>query len=459
MRAVRAAQLVAALALLVAGAFEPPRIDFEQERLEIAWSAAGAVTAARETLPDTSDANAERAAADRPAGAGMRLTSHAGSGLVYTREGTLASDWSRFERISLWIRRSPERAAAGATQLELQMIEPGGGRFSRALVLDHSGWRRFELPLSRFAWQQTRLPRWDRIRHLGLYLRGADDLWVDELRVHDDPDGPGPFLTADEVCEVAFGAAVDAGEGHREERAVRVFAEHGIELISDAPKLDLAAVHGRLVAAARLIDPLLPPGGDPLRTPRLVVFADDADYRAFAPRLAEAFGRGADAPSSGGYTLLAIAHGAWSEEHGGERPTYVHEFVHSYLSCRALLPNRSEWLQEGLATHFQMHFHRQDDLDELVTNAASRLDDAGLIAAITSGEPIASNRYWLAMTLVQTLMERERYAAGFTDLIAAARRNGSTALAPLLAEVYDSNESELFEQWRAWVEVTYATGD
>jgi len=436
--------LAGALAL---GATEPPRIDFEDERLSTVWAAAGDLSASREALP--AEVAVDDALADRPFGSGVRLSSQDGGGLLYTREGALASDWSAYESISLWIWRSAERAEAGATTIELQMIEPGGGRFWRKLELDHAGWRRVELPLARFGWQQTRIPRWDRIRHFGVFLRDADELVIDAVRVHDDEGGPGPFLVASEVRALAF-------EGRAETEAVRTHAANGIELVTDAPDLDLERVHARLVEAATYVDALLPDGGDALRTPRLVVFAEDADYRAFAPRLAGAFARDATSPGSGGYTLLAIAHGAWDASYGSDRPTFVHEFVHSYLSCRALLPNKTEWLQEGIANHVQMRFHRQEGLDELVTDAAAQLDDPTLIEQVTSGEPISTRRYWLAMTVAETLMHRERYAADFPDLIAAARANGSTALGPLLAEVHESNYAELFIEWRAWCAEAYA---
>lgn len=435
---------------LEVSAFEPPRIDFEDERLSTVWSAAGDVSASREALPVAVAADDELP--DRPYGSGVRLSSADGGGMIYTREGALASDWSAYERISLWIWRSAERAEAGATTIELQMIEPGGGRFWRKLALDHAGWERVELPLSTFGWQQTRIPRWDRIRHLGVFLRDGDELVIDEVRVHDDADGPGPFLTAHEVRTLAF-------EERARSEAVRTLDAQGIELVTDAPELDLERVHARLVEAAAYVDALLPEGGDTLRVPRLVVFEHDADYRAFAPRLAEAYARAADRPSSGGYTLLAIAHGAWSDDWKSDRPTYVHEFVHSFLSCRALLPNKTEWLQEGLANHVQQVFHRQAGLEALVTDGAASVEDTAPLERVTSGEPITGRDYWLAMTLTETLMRRERYADGFAQVIATARTNGTTALGPILDEVYGSDYAELLTEWRAHCAEAYAVDE
>ncbi|QDU85832.1 hypothetical protein Pla163_29730 [Planctomycetes bacterium Pla163] len=449
-------RLVCAAAVLLAGGLvDPPRLDFETSSLGSQWSAAGDIGATRGALPQLATGTAD----DRPEGFGVHLTSKSGGGLLFTKPGVVTEDWSGFEEVSLWIWRSAERAERGPTSIELQVLERpvegrGRARFWRRIDLDHSGWQHFRFDLAHLAWEQTRIPRWDRVQHVGIHLRDADDLWIDELRVHDDPDGAGPYLAADEVARIAFGER-GSEVGDAEQSPVRMLARDGIELFTDAADLDLERLFARLVDAAALLDPLLPEGGDERRAPRLVVFADDAGYRAFAPRLAEVFGRGADAPSSGGYTLLAIAHGAWDDGYGSDRPTFVHEFVHSYLSCRALLPNRTEWLQEGLATHVQMHMHPQAGLDELVTNAAAKIADTTLLEEVTSGERIGAHRYWLAMTLVETLMEHERYADRFPALIEAAREAGSTALGPLLEDVYGSSYDELLVEWRAWCEGAY----
>lgn len=388
-------------------------------------------------------------AGDAPRGAGLHVST-GGDAAIATREGVVPADWSACETISLWIHRSHEEAQRrAASTIELQLVEAPGVRAWRKVVVDHAGWRRFELPLRFFGWDATRTPRLDRVVALVVRFRDAAELVLDGIRVHDRAGGPGAHLALDDVRRLAFGEP-------READGVRALVRPDLEIVTDAAALDLAALAARLERAAALLEPLAPAGGDPRRTPRLIVFAGDEAYRAFAPRVAEAFGRVAASPRSDGFTLLALAHAAGSEAHGSDRPVFVHEFVHSWLECRALLPNQGEWIQEGLANHVQMELHPQPGLATLMRDALADPAAAVPLVELTGGGPIGGARYWQAMALVQALLELPRYADRFGKLVAALRDAGSTALSPHLGPVLATDLEQLERDWRDHAAARYA---
>lgn len=438
------------------GAFEPAAsravlvLDFEGRALGDEWSAAGDVQAARRAGP--AFAAGDEAHTDVPAGQALFVSSGRGRGGLATRAGVVPTEIGDHESLTLWIHRAPEEAQRRtSTTLELQFVEAPGVRLWRKLVVDHSGWQRFELPLRHFGWDATRVPHLGRIASFAVVLRDPGELAIDEIRLHDVDGGPGAFLATDEVRALAFGPPTEAsGDGAPVEGdGVRVLARNGFELLTDVAALDADELFARLEAAAAELAPLVPPDEETRRVPRLVVFARDAAYREFAPRLGDCFARVAGPPRSDGYTLLGIAHAAWSESFATARPVFVHEFVHALLECRALLPNQSEWLQEGLATHVQVLLHPQADLGAIVTRALADPAAQRSLADLTDGRPIEVRHYWQAMTLVQTLARSERYRARFPELVAALRAAGSTELAPHLGTVLGTTFEELEREWRA----------
>lgn len=449
--------------LAALGAFEPAAsravlvLDFESRALGDEWTAAGDVQAERRAGPAFDATGA--LAPDAPSGQALIVTSGKGRGGLATRPGVAPAEIGDCESLSLWIHRSPEEAQRRAsTTLELQFVEVPGVRLWRKLVVDHSGWRRFDLPLRHFGWDATRVPHLGRIANLVIVLRDGGELAIDEIRLHDVDAGPGAFLTTAEVRELAFGPPPQQRDEATAlpDDGVRVLARGGFELLTDVAALDADALFARLESAAAALAPLVPPDEETRRVPRLVVFARDGAYREFAPRLGDCYARVASPPRSDGYTLLGIAHAAWSEEFATARPVFVHEFVHALLECRALLPNQSEWLQEGLANHVQVLLHPQADLAAIVTRALT--DPAAQLGLpeLTSGRPIEVRHYWQALTLVQTLALSERYRAHFPELVAALRAAGSTELAPHLDAVLGTTFEELEREWRAYCAAHWA---
>lgn len=434
----------AALCLLVcllarsARAEEVSAFDFEQSPLGDQWTVVGSgVQASRQPV-------AGEAPADGPRGTGLAITA-TGPGGVFTQPGVVPADLSRFDRLEFWVHRSEEEARARPhIDIEAQAVGADGARYWRRVPLEQPGWQKVSLPLKWFRWGQGHLPDWKHVDRVGVRLRGAAELQLDDLRLVDDDPQYGAALEPADVIELAFG----------DQRSVRRKDGPHAVVAGDAPELDAAqlADHLEKVAAKLAADlPELkegPPGV-------LLVFGKDDDYRQFTPRLGAKLGADAPLPKSDGYTLLGVATAAWNPRYGTLRPVYTHEFVHAYLIPRLGFDNHGDWLHEGLAARTQLHFHPQPGFDKIVRAGLANPAARTPLAELASGRPIPVQRYWQAATLVELLLESPQYAPRRPALIEAFRKAGGADLSPHLPAVLNTDWAGLEADWKRWCEEKY----
>lgn len=426
-----------------AGAEERVLFDFEMGSLGEQWAAQGPVAVARQPLPAPVDVAGPGAV---PTGQAIRLRVQ-GEAAFLTRRGQLPPlDFPTTRSVAFWVYRAP--GTAEPTTLELQCYEPDNKtRFWRKLVLDHTGWKRVEAPLRWMRWSEGRVPRWDQVDRLVFYFRGAADLWIDTITVDTGTPEAGAEWTVDELAAVAF--------PHLKPSEVRRAASGPALVLTDALQLDapqLAAHLAKVAAAVNEEFAFLPA---PARPAPLVVFAAEADYREFPPRLAQVLG-GEGAPArSGGFTAHGIAMSSWSDEYGTLRPVYAHEFVHALLDDRLLLGNQGEWLHEGLAVRYQLRFHPQADFAALVRQGLAQAEFRDPLEDLADGEPIALDRYWQAATLVGLLIDSPQYRPRLPALVRAFQAAGSSRLAPHVETVLETDFARLWTDWEAYCRQTY----
>ena len=182
--------------------------------------------------------------------------------------------------------------------------------------------------------------------------------------------------------------------------------------------------------------------------PALLVFAEERAYRGFPRRLAKLFACASGAPRSSGYTLHGIATSYYDPNYGTLRPVYTHEFIHSLVALQTGIPNHGQWLHEGLAVRYQLRFHPQADLRAIVLKGMTDGSLHESLADLCTDAPIASNRYWQAMTVVEMLIEEESFAPHWQQLLAALSKRGSSDLSPHLAAILETDWEELETKWR-----------
>lgn len=377
-----------------------------------------------------------------PRGKALRIDGRS-RGFVYSASGAVPGRISAAAELSLWIKRG-----AAPVTVELQLLEAdGNSKFWRKVDLKAEGWQQVDVPLRYMRWGGIRTPAWSRISRVGIFLRNPGEVWIDEVKLRFAPDAAASLTTA-QLAAVAF-PDVPAD-------AVRSAEWPGGRVLTDVPQLDLKVIEAHLKQVTERLRADMPFLAQPEGfVPTLIVFADDQQYRQFAPRWAKLHDAQMDPPTGGGFTFMGLATGSWNEKFGNMRPTFTHEFVHAYVECAAGLSSGSgDWLQEGLATHYQLVFHPQDNIPQIVRAGLARPNAHIPLAKLTSGQRVPLDRYWQARTVVQTLLG-ERYKAKLAATFEVIRKTGSTDLSKLMESVWSTTLADFEKDWRAFCAKEY----
>ncbi|MCX7887788.1 MAG: hypothetical protein N3B01_11130, partial [Verrucomicrobiae bacterium] len=257
------------------------------------------------------------------------------NGFVRITSVALPSNLAACESVRFRISGAP-----GAVEVHF-LEEDARARFWRRVDLTNSTETTVTVPLRYMRRDGARSPRWDKIRHFGIYFRNAGNYMLNAFEFCTQP-GLTAELATEELARTAFPNA-----------KVRIAQNPDMTLLTDCPQLDLVALETllrRFVEQARRDFPFL---GQPTAPPTLLVFNSKTDYEQFTPRFAKLLNATATPPTSNGYTIQGISTSYWEAEKGSLRPVYLHEFTHSWFERVAALPGGTGgWLQEGLASHY-----------------------------------------------------------------------------------------------------------
>ncbi|WP_425615957.1 hypothetical protein NA78x_005893 [Anatilimnocola sp. NA78] len=411
--------------------------DFEQQGLGSQWSAIGKLSAAREPHEVAEQPRAAKKDDLLPGGQVVKLDAQAGSYFATKKELPRVA-WERAERVSFWVFRSAGEAKRDADcTFDLQFFD-GANRalFARKLVVKGSGWQQVEVPCEWIAPVNGRVGNWPAVNRLGFGFREESHLSVDGLQV-DLNVKPRPALPLAAVVPIAFPKAT--------EKEIKTAEREGFLVATNAAECKPDVVADLLVPVVEKMNKDLPllPATSPAR---LLIFATREEYEQFPPRLAQQFGKEAAIPKSNGFTILGWATAGWDPQQGEKRPVFVHEFVHSLIESRLQLANEQEWLQEGLATYYQLQIYPQKNVPEIVQAGLARGDFD--MRKLTSGQPIATTDYWQAATLCSLLLRDPGYQPQLKELITALQQADSTKLEPHLATVFKTDFNKLTADWK-----------
>ncbi|MCA9269137.1 MAG: hypothetical protein KDA41_11735, partial [Planctomycetales bacterium] len=230
----------------------------------------------------------------------------------------------------------------------------------------------------------------------------------------------------------------------------------GIVVISDEPSLDAAQLADHLQSVAQRVQATFPTLSLPPRPIVMIVFAREEDYRDFPRKLGRMQNADAARPTSGGYTIHGVATSYFQPEFGSLRPVFTHEYVHALLAAAARLQNRGDWFQEGAATYFQVQFHPQDNLSDIVARGVADRRLHLPLKSLCDGRRIPMNRYWQAMTVVGALAEDDDYRERTPALLEAFAAAGSSDLSPHLESVLHTDWESLERRWKEHCQTDYA---
>ncbi len=376
-----------------------------------------------------------------PQGKALKVSTKAG-GFLYTRSGQLPEDLLKCEAATFWV-----HSKKPAT-VEVQFIEKGGAaKFWRKTDISGKGWQKIIVPLRYMRWAGKRTPDWRGVQYFGVYFRTAAEIAIDNIafaRSKCGTDIPTPELAA-----LAFpGAAANT---------IRTAEKDDLRVLTNCSKVDFEALDKlirRFAAAIRRDLPFLPE--KPVRVPTLVVFETQKQYQDFPGRFAAQHNSGGARPTSGGFTFMGIATSFWNPRYGTKRPVYGHEFLHAYIELLwGFSSGSGDWIQEGLANHYQIQIHPQKGFEKIVMQGVKRPTHHLPLKKLCSGGRIPLNRYWQALTVTRMLLETEPYKGKLKEIFVAFRRNGTTNMDPVLKQVLNRSWNEFDQDWREFCRTTY----
>lgn len=386
----------------------------------------------------------------KPEGRAVRLRGEVGGGFAVNAT-SIAADWRQVESIGLWLHRSAEEAKEHPTvELVLRLSEEDQkASFWRRLEVSHVGWQKLVLPLEWFVWSDGRMPRWEKVKFVGVQLRDPGAVTLDTVWTEPSSQPRDEFPTAESLVKLAF-PKLDPSN-------IRTLETRDVQLVTNAKSLELERLATHLGTVAQRLHRELPFLAQPSRGALLFVFQERSEYQRFAPRIARQLNSRLDPPEAGGYTLQGISSSWWDEKQGSLRPVYTHEFVHGYLSRTLPLSTTGDWLQEGLAAHIQLEFHPQENLSQLVREGL-KSSSAPLIE-LCSGRPINTSRYWQAATLWKMFLSEPRYQSKLKELMERLVTANSTGLGPHLDPLWGTDFDKLTADWQAFCEQQFRRDD
>ncbi len=385
----------------------------------------------------------------RPQGRAVRMSGPAGCGFI-TKTDPARVDWRKVESLSVWVHRTADEAKRHPTvALDCRLLEADRQtHFTRKVELSHVGWQQVLLPLDWFRWGDSRVPRWDQVCWIALVLRDPGTITLDTLSASPSEMPREDFPTASSIGPLAFPSSDDA-TGEPQPRSLET---REVELLTNATSLDLEQLAGHLGSVTKEVRRELPFLPVSPRAPLLIVFQTRDEYRRFVPRFARQLSGRLDAPDSDGYTVQGVSISSWDDRHRTLRPVYTHEFLHGYLCRTSRLPLHGDWLHEGLATYFQLRFHPQEELKELIVKGLGSPERRLPLKTLCNGQRLPLDRYWQAATLCQLLLTDERYSSRLPVLFERLRDAKTTDLAPHLEPVWQTNWDDLTKAWRSFCE-------
>ena len=434
--------LIAILAFYVSQtASAETEFNFDRPGLTRQWSAQGKIKVQRGRPQQAYSADAAEGT-DFPKQDAVYLTASAESAF-YTKANAVPRDWTRFEEASFWVHRNADQKEP--TEVEFQVFETDTRiRFWRKITFDHTGWKRYSVPLRWMRRSPGRIPEWKQISRLGIYFRNPGSLWVDSIRLHDKSDELGTSLTAEDLNQIAFPDGT----------ADTIAESDGIRLISSVSALDRQQLFEHLSKVREeLKEGFAANKNSPVVT--LIVCDDKESYHRLTQDFVAALNSKRTPPTSGGLTLHGVAFSYWSPQHGTLRPVYTHEFVHGWMMNELQIANSGEWVHEGIATYYQLKFHPQENISDMILQGIENRRLSDPLEKLCNGERIKTIRYWQAMTVVEMLMKSEKYRGRWPVLLENMRRSGSTDLEPHLAAVLQTNWNSLTDDWREFCRENY----
>lgn len=311
---------------------------------------------------------------------------------------------------------------------------------SRLVRVTEPGWREYRLPLRTIAPVGGGYTLWEAVDRVGFSFRRAAAVAIDGVKLTRGADHNAAYFRPAQLGKLAFGEQMRA-----QTRAPFI-------VITDAPRLDADALLDKLTRLVEVVKTDLPDLKTPTRLVPILIFSDEADYRAFWPRLGEYYGIPLKTPASEGYTAVGVAGSFCADDACGLRAVWVHEAAHALLAPMLGLAANGSWLQEGLATRYQLRLMPQRDLAEKVRTAAADPATRLPLAKLVDGRRIDPAYYWQAASLVGFFLDQSDWRPRFIAALNGLSARGMSDLRLVLQSRLKVKLRGLERRWLEWVQ-------
>lgn len=402
--------------------------DFDERPLRTGWEANGPLMARL----------AEHDHADRSSplqGHFLRIHSPTG-GQLFLRPQAGAVNFLESASIRFWA-RSPAATPEIPLTVELRIqSRERDACFWRKVRFDGPVWRQVELPLKMFRHSEGAFLDWGEVERIGWMFRGAGSLDVDSLELLPAKAPSAQLLSPQDLNGLAF-----KGEA-------QVHTSEHFSVVTDAP-FDPAPLFVELERLHAMIARDFPAIQRQVAPVSLIVFEHRADYQAFWPRMGHLFRAQIDMPESAGFAALGVSTTWCDPAQGTVRPVMLHEACHAALAPVLGLSNSSEWLHEGIANLYQLHWTGQDPLALMKPRF---LKGGGTpLSRLCDGGPIPSSDYPQATLLVKWLMATPDRKRRFLEACDEMRLNANTNLARVVDAQFGMTLEALQGEWVTWL--------
>ena len=380
---------------------------------------------------------------ERPIRRVMRVTSLQGGGSVYTKSAVWPHKRTELDTC-VWRMRNPGKHAM---HVEIHFLEQSGrSRFWQRIKVPPDGqWHDGEAALHWFGRMITVMPRWEWVRYMAVVVRSPGAVDIERIGVVDDP-GRSRWLKSADLQDLAFPGQT-AG--------VRQAIGREYQIVTDAPEAPLPEIKAKaetLMGWLREDLAFLPKVEE--RAP-LILFRGEAAYRGFPARWA-AHTKG-DVLEAGrsGFTLNGVATAYVDPEFPRVRQVWFHELVHAWIGRTGRLADDGGWLQEGLASYYQLRLFPGARIDFSVMEGLRNPNERLPLGTLCSGEELEFEQYWQAATVVRMLVEEDPWRKKLPKLFEEIWKRDTTDLRVLLQPVYGVSGVEFGRAWRSFCEKTY----
>jgi hypothetical protein len=179
----------------------------------------------------------------------------------------------------------------------------------------------------------------------------------------------------------------------------------------------------------------------------LLVFAKEPEYRSFWPKLAEKFNSVATEPQNQGYTIFGIAGSSFDRE-VTVRPVYIQEACHALLAQLFGVTNQSEWLHEGVANYYQLHWSKQN-INQLMRQQVLNQQLVPL-EKLLNGQRLSGREYGQAVLFAKWLLEDPTRRKQLQEAVKEMRERSSTNMKPLAEKHFGMSFAEMESAWLDW---------